>query len=217
MKCRIGVLVSGMGTNLQALLEAARAGTFEGEVVIVISNVPGAGALARAAAFGVPTVVVDHRDFPDRASFEGELLRHLAGKGVELVVLAGFLRLLSPRFIDAFPGRIINVHPSLLPAFPGLHAPRQALRHGVRYTGCTVHFVDEGCDTGPIILQAPVPVVAGDDEASLAARIRKAEHRLLPEAIRLFIEGRLVVEGRRVRILAEGKGRGNTEKRRESA
>ncbi|RME44570.1 MAG: phosphoribosylglycinamide formyltransferase, partial [Deltaproteobacteria bacterium] len=158
-----------------------------------------------------------HRDFPDRASFEGELLRHLAGKGVELVVLAGFLRLLSPRFIDAFPGRIINVHPSLLPAFPGLHAPRQALRHGVRYTGCTVHFVDEGCDTGPIILQAPVPVVAGDDEASLAARIRKAEHRLLPEAIRLFIEGRLVVEGRRVRILAEGKGRGNTEKRRESA
>ncbi|RME05664.1 MAG: phosphoribosylglycinamide formyltransferase, partial [Deltaproteobacteria bacterium] len=158
-----------------------------------------------------------HRDFPDRASFEGELLRHLAGKGVELVVLAGFLRLLSPRFIDAFRGRIINVHPSLLPAFPGLHAPRQALRYGVRYTGCTVHFVDEGCDTGPIILQRVVPVVEGDDETSLWARIRKEEHRLLPEAVRLFIEGRLVVEGRRVRIRSEGERTERLGMRRESA
>lgn len=196
----VGVLVSGVGTNLQAILDACRAGRIDARVAIVVSNLPGVRALDRARAAGVATVVVDPLAFPDREAFETELVRVLKSSGVELVCLAGFMRLLSPRFLRAFPSRVINIHPALLPAFPGLHGPGQALAYGVKVAGCTVHFVDEGTDTGPVILQAAVPVQAGDDEPALAARILVQEHRLYPRAIDLIARGRVGVEGRRVRI-----------------
>jgi phosphoribosylglycinamide formyltransferase-1 len=195
---RVGVLVSGGGTNLQALLDAAREPGYPAQIVQVISNVPGAGALERARAASVPAEVVDHRAFPDRAAFEAALVDALRRHGVELVCLAGFMRLLGKGFLSAFPMRVMNIHPALLPAFPGLHGARQALEYGAKLAGCTVHFVDEGTDTGPIIAQAAVPVLAGDDEVALAARILREEHRLYPLALRLVAEGRVRVEGRRV-------------------
>lgn len=201
----LGVLASGSGTNLQALLDACAAKQIDARVAVVVCNVPGAKALDRAKAHGVPAVCVDHRAFPDRAAFEAEVQRVLAEHGVELLVLAGFMRLLSPAFVRSWEGRLVNVHPSLLPSFPGLHAIRQALEAGARITGCTVHLVDEGTDTGPILAQAAVPVLQDDDEASLHARVQVQEHRLLPWVIGLFAEGRVHVRGREVRLdLPEG-------------
>lgn len=197
---RIGVLASGQGTNLQAILDACAAGRLSARVVLVLSDRPGAPALARAAAAGVPTEVIPPAAFPSREAHDEALIAALRAAGVDTVVLAGYLRLVSPGFLRAFPDRVINVHPALLPAFPGLHAQRQALEYGVKVTGCTVHFVDEGLDTGPVILQEAVPVEEDDDEARLSARIRVVEHRLLVEALRLLAEGRLVIEGRRVRV-----------------
>lgn len=168
-------------------------------VGLVISDRPGAGALARARAAGVPTWVLRPRDFPHRDAFDRALAE--ACSGAELVCLAGFMRLLGPEFVSRFRNRCLNVHPSLLPAFPGLNAPAQALAHGVKVSGCTVHFVDEGCDTGPIVAQEAVPVLEDDTPERLHRRIQEVEHRLYPKAIRWFLEGRLVVEGRRVRIL----------------
>jgi phosphoribosylglycinamide formyltransferase 1 len=196
----VGVLVSGRGSNLQALLDAGRGGALgPGAVRVVVSNVAGAGALARAEAAGVPAVVLDHRPFAgDRAAFERALCDVLAEHGVEIVALAGFMRLLGPTFLAAFPGRTLNVHPSLLPAFPGMHALRQALDYGARVTGCTIHLVDEGCDTGPVLLQAAVPILQDDDEDRLGARVRAEEHRLYPQAVRLLCEGGVRREGRRL-------------------
>ncbi|MCS6913891.1 MAG: phosphoribosylglycinamide formyltransferase [Myxococcales bacterium] len=201
----LGVLVSGQGTNLQALIDAQARGELGPAVLrVVVSNVPGAPALDRALRAGLPAVLVDHRPFgSDRAAFEEAVLDVLREHGVELVALAGFMRLLGPTFLAAFPDRVLNVHPSLLPAFPGMNAIRQALEHGVRITGCTIHLVDQGCDTGPILLQAAVPVLPDDDEATLAARVHAEEHRLYPQAVRLLAEGRIIRQGARARILAE--------------
>ena len=198
---RFAVLVSGQGTNLAALLDAERRGQLApAEIALVISNRPGAPALARAAAAGVPGAVVDHMVYTNRRSFEDALLGELQRAEIGGVVLAGFMRILTEHFVSRFPLRILNTHPALCPAFPGVNAPRQALDYGVKVTGCTVHLVDTGVDTGPIVFQVAVPVEDDDDEARLHARIRAHEHRLLPEAARLLAAGRLRVEGRRVRI-----------------
>jgi phosphoribosylglycinamide formyltransferase-1 len=200
MTLPLGVLCSGRGSNLGALLTAIADGRLDARVRVVISNRPDVAALERARQAGVPAVVIDHRAFAERPAFDGALVASLREHGVELVVLAGFMRLLTPVFFDAFAGRVVNIHPSLLPSFPGVNAQQQALLHGVKVTGCTVHFVDLGTDTGPIIAQAAVPVLDGDDEDALAARILAEEHRLLPAALQLLAEGRVAVEGRRVRI-----------------
>jgi len=191
---RVGVLASGSGTNLAALIAAQRNGWLGAEIAAVICNVPGARALDRAREAGIPAILIDHKAHPSRETFEAEIDRSLRAHGVELVVLAGFMRILSPEFVSRWRGRIVNVHPALLPSFPGMHAIRQALQAGVRITGCTVHLVDEGTDTGPILAQAAVPVLPGDDEATLHARVQKEEHRLLPWVVRLFAEGRIRME-----------------------
>ncbi|HHW14662.1 MAG TPA: phosphoribosylglycinamide formyltransferase [Firmicutes bacterium] len=200
---RLGILVSGRGSNLEAILRAHAAGRLGAVPVLVVSDNPAAPALEKASRFGVPTAVVVRRDCSGAREFEEALVAALRGAGVELVALAGFMRLLGPAFLSAFPGRVLNIHPSLLPSFPGLHAQRQALAYGVRVSGCTVHLVDEEMDHGPILLQAAVPVLPDDTEETLAARILAEEHRLYPEAIRLVAEGRVRVEGRRALILEE--------------
>ena len=197
---RTAVLVSGSGTNLQALLDARAAGALAADIVLVASNKPGVGALDRAAARGVATEVIPHKGFPSREAFDGALVAALRARDVELVVLAGFMRVLTPVFLDAFPGRVLNVHPALLPSFPGVDAQAQALAYGVRVTGATVHFVDAGVDTGPIVAQAPVPVLDDDTVDTLRARILREEHRLLVGAVHAVATGRARVEGRRVRF-----------------
>lgn len=193
---RFGVLVSGRGTNLGALIAARDAGTLApAELAVVISNVPEAPALERASAAGIPKTVVDHRGLA-REAFETKLLDVLAAHEVEAVVLAGFMRMLTTHFLASYPLRVINTHPSLLPAFPGIDAPAQAIAYGVKITGVTIHFVDASLDGGPIIAQAAVPVEAGDDAVSLHARIQLEEHRLLPECVRRFALGELACEGR---------------------
>ena len=199
---RVGVLVSGRGTNLQALVEAARRGELGGEIAVVVSNVEAALGLERARTAGIPAVFRDHRG-QKREAFDAGIVEILRTHHVDLVCLAGFMRLLSPVFVRAFPGRVVNIHPALLPAFPGLDAQQQAFEHGVKVTGATVHLVDEGLDSGPIVAQEAVPVVPGDTVDSLAARILEAEHRLYPRAVRLLLEGRCRVEGRRV--IVEGQ------------
>jgi len=197
----VGVLASGSGTNLQALIEAGGRGQLDpARLVIVGVNVPGCGALERAARAALPTFVLDHKRFADRAAFDRALVEELRRHGVELVVLAGGMRLVTPVFLDAFPQRVINIHPALLPSFPGTHAQRQAIEHGVRVSGCTVHFVDAATDSGPIIAQAAVPVLESDDEDTLRLRILGEEHRLLPAVVRAIAHGRVTVEGRRVRL-----------------
>ncbi|MGZ3439339.1 MAG: phosphoribosylglycinamide formyltransferase [Polyangia bacterium] len=201
MRVKVGVLVSGSGTNLQAILDAQTRGELgRARVVVVVSNVDGVRALERARAAGVPTEVLSHKSYASRQAFDEALVATLRRHGVELVALAGFMRLLTPAFLQAFQERVLNIHPALLPAFPGVHAQQQALDYGARVTGCTVHFVDEGCDTGPIIAQAAVPVLDGDDAATLTARILVEEHRLYPAAIRAVADGRVQVAGRRVTI-----------------
>jgi len=204
-RTRIGVLASGRGTDFQSLVEARKRGDLDIDLAVLVCNVPGAPVLDRAKAAGVPAVVVDHRPFgKDREAFDQAMLKVLRDKRVELVVFAGFMRLVSASFIRVFPDRIINIHPSLLPAFPGAHAHRDAIAAGVKVSGCTIHFVDASVDGGPIILQRAVPVHEDDTEDSLAARILEQEHIFLPLAVRLFAEGRLHVEGRRVRIDTRG-------------
>jgi phosphoribosylglycinamide formyltransferase-1 len=197
---RIGVLVSGSGSNLQAIINAVEEKRLEAEIVCVISNRADAFALQRANSHGIPRLHIDHRAHPDRGAYDARIVEVLRSHGVDLVVLAGFMRIVTPVLLDAFPKAVMNIHPALLPSFPGLHAQRQALDYGVKVSGCTVHFVDAGTDTGPIIIQATVPVLDDDDEDSLSARIQVEEHRIYPEAIRLFAAGRLQIEGRRVRI-----------------
>jgi phosphoribosylglycinamide formyltransferase-1 len=197
---RVGVLASGRGSNLQALLDATARPGFPARVVVVISDRERAQALDRARAAGVEAVFVDPKDFADRESYDRALVRELEARRVGLVCHAGFMRILSPAYVRAFAGRALGIHPALLPAFQGLHAQRQALEYGVKITGATVHFLDEGVDTGPIVLQSSVPVEPADTEETLAARILAEEHRLYPEAVRLFAEGRLRIVGRRVMV-----------------
>lgn len=197
---RLAVLASGRGSNLQAILDAGADRTFPARVVVVVSDREGAAALGRARGHGVDAVFVDPKAHGDRAAFDAAVARVLEARGVDLVCLAGYTRIIGGEFVRAYAGRLMNIHPSLLPAFPGLHPHRQALDHGVKVSGATVHFADEGTDTGPIILQAAVPVRDDDTEESLAARILVEEHRLYPSAIRLFAEGRLRVSGRRVTV-----------------
>ena len=199
----IAVLVSGGGSNLQAILDACDRGEIPGRVVLVISNKEDAYGLVRAKKHGIPAEIVRHRDFPTREAFDARLVEVIRGSGAELVCLAGFMRVLTPVFVRAFPNRILNIHPALLPSFPGTHGPKQALEYGVRFSGCTVHILDEGVDTGPIVVQAVVPVFDDDTEDSLAARILVQEHRIYPMAIRLFFQGRLQLDGRRVKIEGE--------------
>lgn len=199
--CAIGVLVSGNGSNFQAIVDALESGLIsDGRIACLISNKADAYALERARRHNIPALVLDHKQYPDRTAYDHALVALLKEHGVQLVVLAGFMRLLSPVMVEAFPHAIMNIHPALLPAFPGLDAQQQALDYGVRYTGCTVHFVDTGTDTGPIILQAVVPVMADDTAESLSQRIHGEEHRIYPEAVKLFCADRLKVEGRRVHI-----------------
>jgi phosphoribosylglycinamide formyltransferase 1 len=205
---RVGVLVSGDGTNLQALIDACRSGDVPAEVAVVVSNVPDAFALERARREGIPAVVVNHRDFPTKAAFEAGLLETLEPFHVGLVCLAGFLRILSPAFVRAFAGRILNIHPALLPAFggKGMYGEKvheAVLASGAKVSGCTVHLVTEIPDGGPIVLQAAVPVRDDDTPATLAARVRREEHHLYPLVVRFFAEGRLRIVGNRVRILPE--------------
>ena len=197
---RLGVLASGRGSNLQAILDATAAPGFPARVAIVVSDRERAQALDRARAHAVPVVWLNPKDFGERAAYDAALTGVHAARGVGLVCLAGFMRILGPAFVRAWAGRVLNIHPALLPAFPGLAAQRQALEYGVKVAGATVHFVDEGVDTGPIVLQASVPVHPDDTEDSLSARILVEEHRLYPEAIRLFAEGRLTITGRRVLV-----------------
>jgi len=200
---RVTVLTSGRGSNLGAMLAAERAGRLGGTIGAVLSNRAGTPALAMAMAHGVATAVVLHRAFADRDAFDAALAAAVEASAPDLVVLAGFMRILGAAFVARYEGRILNIHPSLLPAYPGLHTHRRALADGVRIHGCTVHFVTADLDHGPIVAQGAVPVLEGDDEASLAARVLEVEHRLLPAAVRAFCEGRLVIAGRRVRVIGE--------------
>ena len=199
----LGVLASGSGTNLQAILDRVADGTIPARVGLVLVNRPGAHALERARAAGVSTLLLDHRGFPSREAFDAAVVDALRAAAVDTVALAGFDRLVTPVLLRAFAGRVLNIHPALLPAFKGLHAQRQALEYGVRIAGATVHFVDEAMDHGPIILQGAVAVGDDDTPESLAARILAVEHVLYPSALRLLAEGRLRVDGRRVRILGD--------------
>lgn len=200
----LGVLVSGSGTNLQAVIDAVASGKLRATIGVVVSNVATAKALDRARAAGIPTAVVDHKAHADRASFDAAVVEVLRAHGVGCVVLAGFMRIITPVLLDAFPHRVVNIHPALLPAFPGIHAQAQALAYGVRVTGCTVHLVDAGMDTGPILAQATVPVLDGDDEATLRDRILVKEHELLPEVLQWLADDRVEViagaEGARTRV-----------------
>jgi len=199
----IGILISGSGTNLQAIIDAIERKELNANIKMVISNRADAYGLERARRHGIPTTILPHKEFSSREAFETELVQILQGCGVELVILAGFLRLLSPFFIRAFPQRIMNIHPALLPAFPGTHAQRQAVERGVRIAGATVHFVDEEMDHGPIIIQTAVPVYPEDTEETLSTRILAQEHRIYPQAIQLYADKRLRIQGGKVVILNE--------------
>ena len=194
---RLGVLISGRGSNLQALIDAIASGGLNATIAVVISNRQDAGGLERARAAGIEAIVISHRDFGSRDDYDRALARELRARDVGVVCLAGFMRLVGTELIDAFPSRILNIHPSLLPAFPGLDAQQQAIEHGVRVSGVTVHLVTAELDGGPIVVQRAVPVVAGDTAESLAARILDEEHRAYPEAIKMILDGGWRLEGRR--------------------
>ena len=198
---KLGGMCSGRGTDLQSIIDAIKNGELDAEISIVLTDKPNVMALERAEKAGIKNLCVDRKKFASRADFETELLKNL--EGVDLVVLAGFMRILSPDFVRRYEGRLMNIHPSLLPAFPGAHAHRDVLAYGVKISGCTVHFVDEGTDSGPIILQAAVEVKDDDTEETLSARVLEQEHIIYPKAIKLFVEGRLEIVGRHVKIIKD--------------
>ena len=200
--CRLGVLVSGSGTNLQAIIDRIDSGEINAKIACVISNKADAYALTRAARHGITVVVHENAGFSERRLYDAATVEILRSYKVDLVILAGFMRILTDVMVNAFPHAIMNIHPALLPSFQGLHAQQQALDYGVRVSGCTVHFVDCGTDTGPIILQTVVPVEQDDTEVTLSARIQKAEHQTFAEAIKLFVDGKIRIEGRKVLISA---------------
>lgn len=199
-KLRVGVLASGRGSNLQAIIDNIESRKLDAEVGVVICDKPTAFALERAKNHNIPGVFVNPKEFSGKEEYEKAVVECLKENRVELVVLAGYMRIVREPLLEAFPNRIMNIHPALLPSFPGAHGQKDAVNYGVRFSGCTVHFVDGGMDTGPIIVQAVVPVMQGDDEDTLAARILKEEHKIYSQAIQLYAEGRLSVEGRRVWI-----------------
>ena len=203
MTARLGVLISGRGSNLQAIIDAIAGGRLAATVAIVISNRADAAGLGRARSAGIETLYLNPRDYDDRDAYDAAIAEVLRARRVDLVCLAGFMRLVGPRLLEAFPNRILNIHPSLLPSFPGLDAQRQALEHGVQVTGATVHLVTSELDGGPIVLQAAVPVAPGDSADSLSARILLEEHRIYPEAIRIVLEGGWTIDGRRLVRVAE--------------
>jgi len=197
---KLGVLVSGSGSNLQSIIDHIERGLLDAEIRMIISNNPEAYALVRARKHGIPYTVLEHRDFTAREDFDRKMIEVFNLSGVELVIMAGFMRILSPLFLSAFPMKIMNIHPAILPSFPGMHAQKRAFDYGVKFSGCTVHFADEGIDTGPIIIQAIVPVFDQDTDSTLAQRILKEDHRIFPKAIQLYAEGKLDVVGRKVRV-----------------
>jgi phosphoribosylglycinamide formyltransferase-1 len=205
---KLGVMISGRGTNLQAIIDSIERGELKAEIRIVISNRAAAYGLERAKGHGIETEVLDHRRFKSREEFDAAAVARLRGREVELVVCAGFMRLFSSVMVRAFPNRIMNIHPALLPTFPGLHVQQAAIDYGVKFSGCTVFFVDEGTDAGPIIVQAVVPVLQNDDEATLSARILAQEHRIYPYAIGLYQQRRLEISGRRVLVKDEARCEG---------
>lgn len=208
MTLRLGVLVSGGGTNLGAILAAVASGALDAEVRVVISNKPEAGGLERARAAGVEAVAIPHKGFASREAFDAAVVERLRAHDVEWIVLAGFMRVVTPVLLDAFPRRVINIHPALLPAFPGVDGPGQALAYGVKVAGCTVHLVDAGVDTGPVIAQSTVPVLEGDDRDRLAARILVEEHQLLVRVLGWVSQGRVRVvesEQQRARVVIEAR------------
>ena len=200
-KVKLGVLVSGRGSNLQAIIDNIEKGLLPAEIVVVISDQPDAYSLERARKHNIPAIHISAKGYRGkRDAYDALLVTEFRKNNVELVCLAGFMRIITPTLIKAFPNRILNIHPALLPAFPGLHVQKAALDHGVKFSGCTVHFVDEGMDTGPIIIQAVVPVLDNDTEDSLSERILKQEHKIYSRAISLYAEGRLKIDGRRVLV-----------------
>ncbi|MBE9546583.1 MAG: phosphoribosylglycinamide formyltransferase, partial [Proteobacteria bacterium] len=196
----IGVLVSGSGSNLQAIIDNAEKGLLDADIRVVVSNNPDAYALKRAKKHNIPAAVIEHSDFKEREDFDRKMIDVLGSYSVELVLMAGFMRVLSPMFLKAFPLRIMNIHPAILPSFPGLHAQERAFEYGVKFSGCSVHFADDGVDTGPVIIQAVVPVYDDDTEETLSKRILGEEHRIYSQAIQFYAEGKLEVVGRKVRI-----------------
>jgi phosphoribosylglycinamide formyltransferase-1 len=205
-KLKVGILISGRGSNMAALIEAAREKDYPAEIACVVSNATSAAGIETARRAGIATAVIPHKDYPDRETFDRAVSAELEKHGVGLVALAGFMRIQSPWFPQAWAGRIINIHPSLLPSFKGLHVQQQALDAGVRLSGCTVHFVTPDLDSGPIIAQAAVPVLAGDSADTLAARILRQEHRLYPLVVRWFAEGRIRLEGDKAEVAGVPQG-----------
>jgi len=197
---KLGVLISGSGSNLQSIIDNIEKGALQATIEIVVCNKPDALGINRAQKHGLPVAVLKHEDFKTREDFDAELIRILKKSEVDLVALAGFMRILTPFFLKAFPQKVINIHPALLPSFPGTSGQKDAFEYGVKFSGCTVHFVDEGVDSGPIIIQSVVPVFQSDTKETLAARILKEEHRIYPRAIQFFAEGKIEIAGRRVRI-----------------
>lgn len=205
MTLKIAIVASGSGTNAQAMFDHIAAGRLDAEVVLVASNRPGAKVLDRARAFGAPVAEMDHKAYPDRASFDTALAQRITASGAELVVLAGYMRMLTPAFLQTFAGRVINLHPAILPSFPGIHGGPDAQAWGVKITGCTVHFVDEKMDNGAVIIQAAVPANPGETLDDLMTRIHAFEHRIYPQAIQWFAEGRVRMDGRQVHITPSNK------------
>ena len=199
-KLSLGVLVSGSGSNLQAIIDHIEQHRLDAVIAVVISNNPDAYALKRAEKHHIPTAVITHEAFPSREEFDRAMADKLESYNVDLIVMAGFMRILSSHILNRFPQRIMNIHPALLPSFPGLHGQRQALQYGVKFSGCTVHFVDAGVDSGPVIIQAVVPVLDADTEDTLSARILREEHRIYSQAIQWYAEGRIQIHDRRVKI-----------------
>jgi len=202
---KLGVLISGSGSNLQSIIDHIEKGSLNAVIKIVISNNPEAYGITRAKKHGLPVLILKHEDFKTREDFDLELIKILQSNDVQLVVLAGFMRILTSLFLREFPQRIINIHPALLPAFPGTHVQKKTLDYGVKFSGCTVHFVDKGVDTGPIIIQSVLPVLDDDTEETLAARILKEEHRIYPQAIQFYADGKIQIDGRRVKIKSVNK------------
>ena len=200
---KLGILISGNGSNLQSIIDNIEKGSLKAIIKIVISNNPDAYGITRAKKHGIPVVVFKNGDFKNKEDFDSKLIALLKNNDVDLVILAGFMRILTPTLLKAFPHKIMNIHPALLPSFPGIHGQKQALEYGVKLSGCTVHFVDEGVDTGPIIIQSAVKVFDDDTEETLAARILKEEHWIYPQAIQFFAEGKIEIKGRKVRINTE--------------
>lgn len=205
MPLQLAVLVSGGGSNLQSIIDKIEQGVLDAEIKLVVSNKADAYGLVRAQRHGLAHLAIDHKQYDTREGFDAAMVAAIQAAGADTIIMAGFMRIITPVFLNAFPGRVINIHPALLPSFPGVRGQADAAAHGVRIAGCTVHFVDEKMDHGPIVIQAAVPALPGDTEDTLGPRILRLEHRIFPQAIQWLAEGRLIIEGRHVRVAPAGK------------